>query len=148
MISWLHGPGVWIWRPRAVHLWTCFTPLLVPRGPGKVRSQLQHVSMGAITARLERARFCSEQTLHHWRGGSDLQTPKSLDQRWFLEGSQGNQGSGSAGDWRPWVSDLHFLLFPSRPCCWGSPLELWGHCSTLTPGHCLCSAPLNDRALH
>lgn len=147
MISWPCGQeGVWVRRPRAVRLRTCFPPSLVPQA--QEMSQLHHFTMVVITARWERARFCSEQTLHHWREGSGLQTPKSLGQHWFPEGSRGNQGSGSAGDWLPWVSDWHFLLCPSRPCCWGSLLELWGHCSTLSPDHCLCSAPLNDKALH
>ena len=38
-------------------------------------------------------------------------------------------------------------LCPSHPRCWGSPPGLWGHCSTLTPGRCHCSAPSNDTAL-
>lgn len=138
----------WVWRLRAMHLQTGLAPSLVPWGPGNVRSRLHHVTTIMITARLERARFCSEQTLHHWREGWDLQTPKSLGQRWFLEGSRGNQGSGSAGDWWPWVSEPYFLLCPSHPCCWGSLLELWGRCNTRVPGHCPCSAPLNDKALH
>lgn len=40
-------------------------PWLGLQGPGHVSLQLHHVTMVAITARLERARFCSEQTLHH-----------------------------------------------------------------------------------
>lgn len=106
------------------------------------------VTMVLITARLERARFCWEQTLHHWRGGSDLQIPKFLGQRLFPEDNQENRGNGSAEDWCSWVSVLRFLLCPSRPRCWGSPLGSSGHCSTLTQGHCRCSAPSNDRAPH
>lgn len=105
-------------------------------------------TMVLITARLERARFCSEQTQHHWREGSDLQIPKFLDQHLFPEDSQENQGNGSAEDWCSWVWVLRFLLCPSHPRCWGSPLESWGHCSSLTPGHCRYSAPLNDMVPH
>lgn len=36
-----------------------------PRGPGNVRSWLHTGYHVLTTARSERARFCSEQTLHH-----------------------------------------------------------------------------------
>lgn len=110
MIKRPHGQGVRVWRQKAVQLLAQLCSIAWSARPRMRQLTAASRDSGEITARLERARFCSEQTPHHWRGGSDLQTPESRGRRLFPEGSPGNQGSGSAGDWRSWMSDPNFQL--------------------------------------
>lgn len=42
-------------------------------------------------------------------------------------------------------AEVGTYLCPSRPHCWESPREWWAHCSTPSPGRCLCSVPENGR---